>query len=547
MTKALLADSFLVLVIVAGSQAEHPGAAKDVKPVQLLPGIHGRYHHPIATKNREAQQYFDQGLTLIYAFNHPEAERSFRKAVELDPSAAMAYWGIGYSLGPNYNRDADPVGPERNKLAFEAVQKAIELVKGKPVRESDYVHALAKRYSLDPKADQQKLETEFKNAMRDLAQKYPDDLDAATLYAESMMNLKPWQLWSPDGKPAEGTLEIVRVLENVLRRFPEHPGANHYYIHAMEASPNPERALPSALRLGALVPGAGHLVHMPAHIYMHTGDYELSARCNEQAAKADEEYFERTGMKQGVYYLMYYPHNIHFIAYSRAEQGRYVEARQAARKLAAHIRPHLAAMPMLEAFMQIPVFVSLRFHDYDALLALPEPSEKMPLSQAVRHYARAVAYSAMKQADHAAKEREQYNAALTRLPAEASFGANPATKVFEVASAVLDARLAADASSAIPHWQKALKLEGALRYGEPPDWYYPIRESLGAAHLRNGQPKEAEAIFRADLERNRRNARSLYGVWHSLNAQGRKYDAENVRREFERAWQGGIPLRIDEY
>jgi tetratricopeptide (TPR) repeat protein len=540
----------LTLVLFSGAMttaAEHPLPVAQPKPVELLPGIHGKLHHPIATKSREAQQFFDQGLLLIFAFNHPEAERSFRKAAEIDPTSPMPHWGIGYALGPNYNRDADPVGPDRNKLAYEAVQTALTLAKGKPAREAAYVAALTKRYSLDPKADGKKLEAEFKDAMRDLAQKYPDDLDAATLYAESMMNLKPWQLWTADRKPAEGTEEIVRVLENVLRRFPDHPGANHYYIHAMEASPNPERAMPSALRLGALAPGAGHLVHMPAHIYMHTGDYELSARCNQLAAKADEEYFERTGMKQGVYYLMYYPHNIHFIAYSRGEQGRYAEAKQAARKLAAHVQPYVAAMPMLEGFQIIPIYVMLRFHDYDSLLALPEPTEKQVLTKALRHYARCVAFAAQKKPMEAAQERDEFNAAVKQLPAEASFAANPAAKIFEVAATVLDARLAATAKDAIPHWEKAVKLQTELRYGEPPDWYYPIRESLGAAYLRNGQPQEAEAVFRADLERNLRNGRSLYGLWHALKAQNKRYDAECVRREFERAWQGGVPLRIEEY
>jgi tetratricopeptide (TPR) repeat protein len=486
-------------------------------------------------------------LVLIYAFNHPEAERSFRKAAELDPTSPMPYWGIGYSLGPNYNRGADPVGADRNKKAYEAVQTALKLAKAKPAREMDYVNALAKRYSVDPKADSKKLESNFRDAMRELARKYPDDLDAATLYAESMMNLKPWQLWSADGKPAEGTEEIVRVLESVLRRFPDHPGANHYYIHAMEASPYPERAMPSALRLGALVPGAGHLVHMPAHIYMHTGDYELSARCNQLAAKADEEYFERTGMRQGIYYLMYYPHNIHFVAFSRTEQGRYAEAKQAAQKLAAHARPHLAAMPMLEGFLQVPVFVALRFHDYDTILALPEPPEKMVVSSAIRHYARTIALVRQGQRDDAAKEHELFAAAVRRLPAEASFQSNPASKVLEVAATVLEARLAPTPKAAIALWQKAVELEGALQYGEPPDWYYPVRESLGAAYLRAGHPKEAEAVFRADLERNRRNGRSLYGLWHALKAQNRKHDAGCVRREFERAWQGGVPLRIEEY
>ena len=273
----------------------------------------GSLHHPVTTTNPEAQRFFDQGLALVYAFNHDEAIRSFKRAAELDPKLAMAWWGIGLALGPNINLDVDP---EREKAAYDAVQKALALAAGASENERAYIAALAKRYSIDPKADLKKLDADYKQAMGELVKAYPDDLDAATFYAESAMDLRPWKLWTADGKPAPGTEEIVAVLESVLRRNPNHPGAIHYYIHAIEASPNPERALAYAPKLGELMPAAGHLVHMPAHIYQRTGDYEAAAQSNRDAAAADRAYMESNGA-QGIYPLMYYSHNLHFLAIAR--------------------------------------------------------------------------------------------------------------------------------------------------------------------------------------------------------------------------------------
>ena len=269
----------LCLVMLAGAavaQHQHSGP-QAAKPAELLDGM-GTHSHPIATKSKEAQQFFDQGLALIYGFNHDEAARLFARAAELDPASPMPHWGIAYALGPNYNL---PAMPEREALAWQAIEKATHLMAKAPTRERAYVEALLQRYSKDPAADRKGLAEKYAAAMQTVMQRYPDDLDAATLYAEARMNLRPWQLWSLDGKPAEGTLEICAVLEGVLRRDPNHPGANHYYIHAVEASPNPERALPSAARLETLVPGAGHLVHMPSHIYARVGEFERSAMVNE--------------------------------------------------------------------------------------------------------------------------------------------------------------------------------------------------------------------------------------------------------------------------
>jgi hypothetical protein len=458
----------------------------------------------------------------------------------------MPQWGLGLALGPNYNRDIDPVSPERNRAAHEAAQKALALSASAPTHEQDYAKALVKRYSLDPKADAKQLEVDYKDAMRELSRRYADDLDAATLYAESLMNLRPWLLWTADGKPEEGTEEIVRVLERVLERNPDHAGANHYYIHALEASPYPQRALMSATRLPDLVPGAGHLVHMPAHIYMHTGDYELAAVVNERASRADEEFFQRTGTA-GVYRMMYYCHNLHFVAVARAAQGKFEPARQAADKLAAEAETHLKAAPPMEAFLLVPIQVLLRFHRWNDVLNLPAPDEKRLLTRTFRHFARAVALAAQGKTKEAEGERQSFEALRRQFPADAPFAVNPAEKVLAVAAAVLDARLAPDVKTAIRHWERAVQLQDALAYGEPPDWYYPIRESLGAALLRDGRAADAEAVFRADLKRNRRNGRSLLGLAESLTAQKKTADAAMVRLEFERAWQQAAPLRLDDY
>src|ERR1700694_4948575 len=327
------------------------------KPAALMTGL-GSMHHPVSTTSAEAQRFFDQGLALVYAFNHDEAVRSFKRAAELDPQMVMADWGMALALGPNINLDVDP---QREKAAYEAVQRALSLSANAPENERAYIEALAKRYSIDPKADLKKLAVDYKNAMGELIKRYPDDLDAATLYAESAMDLRPWQLWSADGKPAEGTEEIVAVLESVLRRNPNHPGAIHYYIHAVEASPHPERALAYAPKLPQLMPMAGHLMHMPAHIYARTGDYENAALSNVHAAAADEAYIKAGGL-QGIYPLMYYSHNLHFLAIAYSMEGRFTDAMRATKQLEANVSPHLKDMPMLEGFMTVTPLLLVGFN-----------------------------------------------------------------------------------------------------------------------------------------------------------------------------------------
>jgi tetratricopeptide (TPR) repeat protein len=504
----------------------------------------GSYHHEIKTASPQAQHYFDQGLRLVYGFNHDEAERAFREAARLDPSCAMAWWGVALTLGPNINL---PIDPERNQAAYEAIQKALALVPHASEREAAYIQALAKRYSLAPDANRDDLDRAYAGAMADVSRRYPDDLDAATLYAESLMDLRPWRLWTPDGKPAEGTAEIVAVLESVLKRNPDHPGANHYYIHAVEASPHPERALPSARRLESLVPGAGHLVHMPAHIYMRTGDYAAATRSNQAAASVDEAYIKNSSA-QGVYPLMYYGHNLHFLAIAAAMGGESAVAKQAAARLIANVGPAVEEMPMGEFMMPTPIYVALRFQRWDDILQYPEPNRDMQTTHALWRYARALAYMAKGDAKSAQAEREAFAAERGKVPAGWMLNLNGARNVLDVAAAVLEARLAAaqgNRAAAVESWSKAVEAQDALAYDEPPIWYYPVRESLGGELLRAGRFKEAEVVFRADLERNPRNGRSLFGLWKSLEAQKKPAEAEAARKEFEAAWKNAdVTLQV---
>jgi hypothetical protein len=521
--------------ILAQNNSDGMKMPVEEKPATLMTGL-GSFHHTVSTTNAEAQKFFDQGLTFVYAFNHEAAVRSFKRAAELDPQMAMAYWGIALALGPNINLDVDP---EREKAAYDAVEKALALAGKAPENERAYINALAKRYSTDPKADLRKLAVDYKNAMGALAKQYPDDLDAATLYAESAMDLRPWQLWTNDGKPAEGTEEIIALLESVLRRNPNHIGAIHYYIHSVEASPNPERALFYVAKLPAQIPAAGHLVHMPAHIYMRTGDYEAAALSNKDAAQADENYFKQTGTG-GMYPVMYYNHNLHFLAIAYGMEGRFNDALKAARQLEANVRPHVKEIPMLEGFMTTSTLMLVRFRRWDDILKLPPVDASMPATGTVQHFARGLAYAATGKLDNAASELAAFSAAKKAAPADAMFGLNRAADILQIAENVLSAKIASakhDNKTALELLKKAVELEDALAYDEPPAWFLPVRESLGGALMQNGDYAEAEKVFRAELGKNRRSGRALYGLMESLKAQKKTYEAALVQREFESAWK----------
>jgi tetratricopeptide (TPR) repeat protein len=501
-----------------------------------MPGL-GEVHHPVSTKNRQAQQFFDQGLKLVFGFNHDEARRSFQRAAELDPKLAMAWWGVALTLGPNYNL---PVDPEREKAGYEGAQRAVALQENASEPERAYINAVATRYSNDPKADLPALDLAYKNAMGSVAARYPDDLDAATLYAESAMNLRPWKLWSADGKPAEGTEEIVSVLESVLKRDPNHLGANHYYIHAVEASLHPERALPSANRLTKLAPGAGHLTHMPAHIYARVGDHAASAHSNELAAAADRRFLAATG-QEGVYPMMYYSHNLHFLAYAGCMRGDFNEAKDAAAKLVANVAPHVKMMADLEGFMPTGTMVLLAFERWDDILKSPKPDPAMLNTTAIWHFARGVALANRGKTVEAEREQAAARETVAKISPEAMFDPlNKALAVLKVPESLLAGAIARsrnDQSAAIVSLTQAVTDEDALNYSEPPPWYPPVRPALGALLLANKQPPEAEKVFRADLDRNPRDARALAGLRDALRAQNRMYDAQQIDEQFKASWK----------
>jgi len=508
------------------------------KPADLSLTAVGRQHHAIHTSSAAAQDYFDQGITLLYGFNHEEAARAFQRAAELDPKSPMPLWGIAMAVGPNYNLDVDP---EREKIAFETIQKASKLAENAPRVEQDYVTTLMLRYSNDAKPDYKKLANIYAMGMRTLSRKYPEDLDAATMYAESLMNLNPWKLWSLDGKPGEHTEEIVRVLESVLARDPNHAGANHYYIHAVEASPNPERALPSAERLEALVPKAGHLVHMPAHIYARTGDFTQAVERNAVAAKVDKAYAEEADRAGSLYDLMYHSHNEHFLAMAASMQGRYAEAKKAADALVSRLMPHVKMMPMLDGFLTTPLWVDARFSKWDAILARPEPALDLAETHLMWRYTRTLAFAAQHDAGKAAAEFAAFEKEASTIPDGTPLGMQSSSKsVHAVAKEVLAARLAeaqGKQDDAIKGWQAAVEVEDKLAYNEPADWYYPVRESLGAAFLKANKPYDAEMAFREDLRRNPRNPRSLFGLREALAAQQSDTDAAWVDRQFKESWK----------
>jgi pimeloyl-ACP methyl ester carboxylesterase len=529
----------------APSSGHHHHAAVAAKPASAMTGL-GERHHPVSTRNDEAQRFFDQGLALVYAFNHEEAVRSFRRAAELDPQLAMAYWGVALAVGPNYNEAT--VDAERVKAAYEAVQKAQSLATAATERERAYIEALARRFSSDPQPDYKRLGLAYRDAMRELHRRYPDDLDAATLFADSMMNVRPWRLWTKDGKPAEGTEETVATLEEVLRRDPNHAGANHLYIHAVEASKHPERALPSAARLEKLAPQAGHLVHMPAHVYIRTGDYTAAAKSNVEAAEVDRNYIKATGA-QGVYPMMYYSHNLHFLVETYNRMGRLSEARAAAKQLEENVAPHVKAMPMIEMFMPAPIYVRLRFGLWDEILRTPETGRALVATHAIWHFARGVAFAATGKLAEADKERAGLASDVRQITGDAPFGLNSASGVLRVAESALDARIAwakGERARSIESWRAAVAAWDALNYNEPPDWYYPVRESLGAALLLNGDAAGAEKVFREDLKENPRNARSLFGLVESLKAQGKRDAAALVEAEFKAAWKNAeVQLKVE--
>jgi tetratricopeptide (TPR) repeat protein len=543
-----LAHVLCGMLLCFGAAAQDHTAHAQAHPVTLVTGL-GDLHHPVSTKNAQAQEFFDQGLRFIFAFNHDEAARSFQHAGELDPKLAMAFWGVAEAVGPNYN---DPAGPDRYKHAHDAVEKAVDLSADASTSDQAYIQALAKRFPADPKSDLRKAAEDYRDAMRQVVSEFPDDLDAATLFAEAGMNLHPWGLWHVDGTPEAGTDEIVSTLESVMKRDPNHLGAIHYYIHAVEASASPERALAGANKLASLAPGAGHIVHMPAHVYIRTGDYEAAVKTNEKAAEVDRAYIKATGA-QGIYPMMYYSHNLHFIAMCGAMNGSYAESKKNADLLVENVGPHVKDMPPLEGFMTIPVAVEIRFHHWNEILKMPQPDASMKTATVFWHFGRGLALAGTGKLTEAEAEYKIVSDAEAATPPDVIFQMpinNKAKDIMKIAKDVLGAKIAVakkDDNGAIAMLREAVAIQDTLKYGEPPDWFYPVRESLGATLLMSGDAAGAEKVFRDDLERNLRNPRSLWGLHQALLQQKRTYDAGFIQKQFDASWKGGAQaLKLDD-
>lgn len=538
---ARLFGLMLNLAIGSGGCAnEKPSAGGKEQPIAAISPIRGAplfdnlgsYHRAVTTQSPQAQRYFDQGLTLVYAFNHAEAIRSFEEAARLDPACAMAWWGVALALGPNINR---PMEPHDAPKAWEALTKARQLASGVSEVDRAYIEALSKRYAANPPADRAALDRAYADAMRGLVKKYPDDLDAATLFAESLMDLSPWDYWTKDARPKPETQEMLKSLQSVIQRNPNHPGANHYYIHAVEAV-EPDKALASADRLLHFAPGAGHLVHMPAHIYLRVGLYREATLSNELASKADESYIAQCNA-QGFYPATYYPHNMHFLWYTNAMEGRSAASIAAAREIAKHAEHmKLSEADRLEPLLSV---VLARFGHWDEILAQPIPPSDQLFGSAMSHYTRGLALAAQGKSDEAANELTAMQKILDANPAKLDSPVLPATSILRVCAHDLAGHIALSEKAfdkAIAELTDAVKTEDELPYMEPPFSYMPMRHGLGAALLAADRVKDAEAVYREDLKRNPNNGWSLFGLSQALRAQGQTQAADEVQRQFEQTW-----------
>jgi tetratricopeptide (TPR) repeat protein len=546
-----------LLFVVAGCAAQPQGAgshdgAHGSALVAERPTRYdslGTYSYTVTTASPQAQQWFDQGLRLLYGFNHHEAGKAFREATRLDPACAMCFWGIALTEGSNYN---SPTDPAREKAALGAVQRAQALRAGVTPRERALIDALARRHSAAPGAERAALDRAYADAMRDVARQFPDDLEAATLFADSMMNLRPWNLWTADGTPHPGTEEIVQTLERVLAKNPDHPGAIHLYIHAVEAGPDPRRAEAAADRLARLMPGAGHIVHMPSHIYWRVGRYADAVRTNAAAVQADQTYF-KTARPSPIYRGLYYPHNIDFIWQSASMQGRSAETLRAAREFAASGSPEMIKqMPDMETAPVAPIVALVRFGRWDEVLRHPAPPREWLYTSGVWHYARGLAFSAKGQTAEAQRELRELETVMDSVPPERTVAFFfRAKNILQLAANVLAGEMAAkagDVATAERLLRAAVAEQDTHWFTEPPPWYFPVRQSLGAILLQAGRARDAEAVYREDLGRNPGNGWSLFGLAQSLRAQGRTSEAAEVDTSFGAAWaQADVKLTASRF
>ena len=526
---------FFALIVVLFAAAPVGAASETDKPIAPLLANLGELHYPITTSSERAQVFFDQGLRLLYAFNHAEALRAFREAARLDPDCALAYWGQAMALGPNIN--APNPSNDAEKAAFGALQKALERKAKASEREQALIEAASHKFTKDGQRSAE-INQAYAEAMKEARERHPDDVEIAALYAAALMNTMPWNYWLDEQTPKKETKEVLAALEWVISKNPDHPGAHHYYIHAVEAA-FPERAVPSADRLGQLMPGAGHLVHMPAHIYIRVGRYSDASEANVKAIAADEDYITQC-RAQGIYPLAYYPHNIHFLWASATLEGRSAVAIQSARKVAEKAMQNPGNLPAFgQIFPASPFYAYTRFGKWDEILKEPAPPESLPFLTGIWHYARGIALAATGRFSEAGKELEQLAEVGRDFPEGVKIGANTAKSQLKIAETTLAGELAArkgDYDAAIRRLKEAVRLQDRQIYNEPRDWHYPVRQSLGAVLLEAGQAVEAEAVYRDDLKHNPHNGWSLYGLLQTLRVQGKSVEAATVEADFQRAW-----------
>ena len=526
---------FAVLALLAAPAQ----AAEEKYEAPILEGL-GDYTFPVSTKNEMAQRFMTQGVLLTHGFNHAEAERSFRQAAQLDSKCAMAWWGVALVLGPNINLSMQP---EAVAPAWEAIRNAEKQAKHASQKEKDYIAALKKRYLQNPPEDRSGLDQAYADAMRQLRRKYPDDVDVAAFTAEALMDLHPWDFWEADGTAKPWTPEIVEMLEWLLAKQPDHPLGNHLYIHAIEGSKDPARGLASAARLRKLMPGAGHMVHMPSHIYIRVGRYHEGTLANELAVQADDSYATQCHA-QGVYMVGYVPHNHHFLWATASIEGASQKAMQAAQTTAEHVIHEAMTTPGLEGlqhFLSIPYFARVRFGKWDEMLAMESPGDDFAYVKGVWHYGRAMAYARTGRMEEAGREKAEMEkmAADPRLDDVKFFGINELRTLLEIGSLVVEGEMKAhgkDYDGSIAAFRRAIELEDNLQYTEPPDWFFPVRHNLGAVLLEAGRPAEAEAVYREDLDVFPENGWALFGLSQSLRAQGNMDGAREVEARFYNAW-----------
>ena len=507
--------------------------------VPLFQGL-GKHSRKVTTANPEAQKYFDQGLNFLYAFNHDEAIRSFKKAAELDPQCAMAHWGISVAYGPHINNNEMPAA--KSQAAWDALLKAREHAGTGTAAEKALIEALGKRYAEKPPEDRKPLDAAYAEAMRGVWKQFPQDADIGALFAESLMDLRPWDLWTHEGKPQPETPEVVATLEAVMAVDPHHPLALHLYIHAVEASPNPEKADVPADRLRHLAPALGHLVHMPSHIDIRRGRWQEAVEANQRAMEADRKYRE-VSPKQG-FYRLYMAHNHHMLSFAAVMQGESKRSMEAVRTMLAAVPPQAledkATAAMLDGFFAIPYEILLRFGRWDDMLKEPEPHSALVICRAMRHYARGIALAAQHKPAEARAEQKAFREAVAKTPKDARFGNNTAENVLAVAENMLEGEILyreGKVEESLAALREAVKKEDALKYDEPPDWGMPVRHALGATLLQAGKAAEAEQAYREDLRRWPQNGWSLFGLAQALEVQGKAQEAAEVKAQFEKVWQ----------